>query len=300
MCFVSLIFFSQNSFAEWKSVGNVTQILEQKANYAILQTSVGAKLRVEFFDINVVRIRLAPDGNFETLPDYAIDFSKERPPPIVKVLQTKEKIVLTNSFGAKVEIHKMPLTVTVFDENGEIIVDDARTMSFESQTGEISATKARKSLTETYYGFGEKALPFSRDGQVMTNWNTDTYRYSLGTDPLYQSIPFFIALNQGKSYGLFFNNTFRTTFDMGKTAPDKFTFSSAGGELDYFVFTGGRQRTPKKILEDYANLTGKTPLPPIWALGNQQSRFSYFPESRVREIADGFRSRKIPCDVIYI
>lgn len=300
LCFVLLLFFSQIVFAEWKSVGNVTQILEQKANYAILQTSSGAKLRVEFFDINVVRIRLAPDGTFETLPDFALDSSVERQTPIVKISQTKEKIVLINSFGAKIEIHKTPLTVTVFDEKGEIIVDDAKAMAFDSQTGEISAMKARKSLTETYYGFGEKALPFSRDGQVMTNWNTDTYKYNLGTDPLYQSIPFFIALNQGKSYGLFFNNTFRTTFDMGKTAPDKYSFSSQGGELDYFVFTGGKERTPKQILEDYANLTGKMPLPPIWALGNQQSRFSYFPESRVREIADGFRSRKIPCDVIYI
>ena len=45
---------------------------------------------------------------------------------------------------------------------------------------------------------------------------------------------------------------------------------------------------------------GKTPLPPIWALGNQQSRWSYFPESRVREIANGFRSNKIPADVIYL
>jgi alpha-glucosidase len=87
---------------------------------------------------------------------------------------------------------------------------------------------------------------------------------------------------------------------MGKSSPTKYSFGADGGELDYFVFTGGVDRSPKKILEDYARLTGKTPLPPIWALGNQQSRWSYFPEKRVREIADGFRSRKIPLDVIYL
>ena len=87
---------------------------------------------------------------------------------------------------------------------------------------------------------------------------------------------------------------------MGKTSPERYSFGANGGELDYFVFTGGKESSPKKVLEDYANLTGKMPLPPIWALGNQQSRWSYFPESRVREIADGFRKNKIPADVIYL
>src|SRR5207248_3609240 len=65
-------------------------------------------------------------------------------------------------------------------------------------------------------------------------------------------------------------------------------------------FTGGRERTPKNILRDYTDLTGRTPLPPLWALGNQQSRWAYSPESRVREVARGFRESKIPADVIYL
>lgn len=298
LCFLLLV-SAQSVFAEWKTVGSVTRILEQKANYAILQTSSGAKVYVGFLNMNTVRVRLAPNESFETFPQYAFD-EAERQVPLVKLTQTREKIILANALGAKVEIHKTPLFITVFDEKGEIVVDDSRAMAFDPQSGEVAATKARKSLTETYYGFGEKALPFSRDGQAIVNWNTDAYAYGPGTDPIYQSIPFFIALNMGKSYGLFFNNTFRTNFDMGKAAPDKYSFSAPGGELDYFIFTGGRDRTPRQILQDYADLTGKTPLPPLWALGNQQSRFSYFPESRVREIADGFRRRKIPCDVIYL
>jgi alpha-glucosidase len=132
---------------------------------------------------------------------------------------------------------------------------------------------------ETYYGFGEKALPFSRDGQALSNWNTDTYRYAPGTDPLYQSIPFFIALDAGKAYGLFFHNTFRTSFDMGKSAPEKYEFKSAGGELDYFVFTGGKHRSPAQILADYTNLTGRMSLPPVWALGLPAVAFFVFPGS---------------------
>jgi alpha-glucosidase len=42
------------------------------------------------------------------------------------------------------------------------------------------------------------------------------------------------------------------------------------------------------------------PMPPMWALGFHQSRYSYYPESRVRFIADNFRERKIPADTIWL
>ena len=119
-----------------------------------------------------------------------------------------------------------------------MIADDPRHPTlFDKRTGEIRTSKLRKSEVETYYGFGEKAFSgMSREGQYIVNWNTDTFAYQIGTDPIYQSIPFFYALYNGKTYGLFFNNTFRTWFDMGKTSPERYSFGADGGELDYFVF----------------------------------------------------------------
>jgi alpha-glucosidase len=295
---VLLVCFASTAQAAWQTIGNITRIVESKSNGAFLQTSSGARVLIEFFDFNVVRVRCAPTGTFERNISYAIQ-SLDRKTPTVKITQNANEIVLTNSFGVKIVVRKSPFFMTIFDETGEKVLEDSAAM-IDKETGEVLAIKKRAALNETYYGFGEKALPFSRDGQTIVNWNTDTYRYALGTDPLYQSIPFFIALNEGKAYGLFFHNTFRTTFDMGKKAPEKYSFAAAGGELDYFIFTGGRERTPAKILEDYTDLTGRMPLPPVWALGYQQSRFSYFPESRVREIAAEFRKRKIPADAIYI
>ncbi len=302
--FFCLVFlFTIQINAAWKTVGSITQIVQTKANGVILDTSSRAKISVEFFDTNAVRVRVAPTGTFEREFSYAFDYSHDRKTPDVKVSETASEIVLTNANGAKVVIKKTPFAVTVFDENGKIIVqDDAKHPTvFDKETGEIQTTKMRRSEVETYYGFGEKAfIEMSRNGKYIVNWNTDTFAYPVGTDPIYESIPFFYALYDGKSYGLFFNNTFRTYFDMGKTSPERYIFGADGGELDYFVFTGGRENSPKKVLADYASLTGKTPLPPIWALGNQQSRWSYFPESRVREIAAGFRKNKIPADVIYL
>lgn len=295
--------FEAHANAAWRNVGNVTRIAETKANGVVLDTSSRAKISVSFFDRDVIRIRIAPSGKFERDFSYAVDYSVERKIPAAKITESRTEITITGPVGAKIVIRKMPYSVRIYDDAGRIVVEDdpGRQALFDPATGEIQMTKLRKSETETYYGFGEKAfMEMSRNGKYIVNWNTDTFSYPVGTDPIYQSIPFFYALHDGKAYGLFFNNTFRTYFDMGKTSPERYTFGSAGGELDYYVFIGGPQRSPKKILEDYANLTGKTPLPPIWALGNQQSRWSYFPEKRVREIAEGFRKHKIPADVIYL
>ena len=296
------LFFSSPVFAEWKTFGSVSRVVEKKSNGVVLETSSGSKVEVSFFDQNVVRVRFAPDGKFERDFSYAIQ-TIDRKVPEIKVLDQKDEIILTNFFGARVNIKKSLLLMTIFNVDGDVICEDdaAKPAMFDAQTGEIQTTKRRHGETETYYGFGEKAFAgMSRNGQYIVNWNTDTYAYPQGLDPIYQTIPFFYAVSNGKTYGLFLNNTFRSYFDMGKTAPDRYTFGADGGELDYFVFTGGKERTPHQVLEDYANLTGKTPLPPLWALGNQQSRWSYSPESRVREIANGFRSRKIPADVIYL
>ena len=55
-----------------------------------------------------------------------------------------------------------------------------------------------------------------------------------------------------------------------------------------------------KFVNEYTNLTGKTPLPQLWTLGYQQCRWSYAPEQRALEIAKTFREKNIPCDTIYL
>ncbi len=303
LIFIALLCLPVLVKAEWKTLGGVTRVTETGANGVVVETSSNAKVEISFFNQTTARVRVAPNGTFERDFSYAFDYSADRKIPDVRVSQQNDEIVLTNSFGAKIAVKKSPLLIKIYNTNGEMVCEDdpKHPAMFDDQTGEIKATKMRRSEVETYYGFGEKAFAeMSRNGKYIVNWNTDTFGYPVGTDPIYESVPFFYALYDGKSYGLFFNNTFRTYFDMGKTSPESYSFGASGGELDYFVFTGGADGSPKKVLEDYANLTGKTPLPPLWALGNQQSRWSYYPESRVREIADGFRKNKIPADVIYL
>ena len=42
------------------------------------------------------------------------------------------------------------------------------------------------------------------------------------------------------------------------------------------------------------------PLPPLWALGNQQSRWSYYPDTMVEEVVNEYRKRDLPLDVVHL
>ncbi len=67
-------------------------------------------------------------------------------------------------------------------------------------------------------------------------------------------------------------------------------------QLDLFVFLG----TPKEILNEYTNVTGKSPMPPLWSFGFWMSRISYSSEKQVRDVAAKLREYKIPADVIHL
>jgi alpha-glucosidase len=304
--------------AAWRAAGDVRAVTRQ-ADGVVLTLTSGARVAVTFSDIETVRVRLAPKGTFERDFSYAVE-PKDRKTVAATVNETRDEVRISSLNGTTVVVKRRPFLVTVLDPDGRVVVEDdpARPHSFDPDTGAVECSKKRVGW-ETYYGLGEKAgATLSRDTQQFVMWNTDTYGYPRGLDPIYQSIGFYIALRHfkqspvltadgstsarphGHAYGLFLDNTSRTYFDMGKTDPARVTFGAASGELNYYVFTGGRERAPKAVLRDYTGLTGRTPLPPLWALGNQQSRWSYYPEARVREVARGFRESRIPADVIYL
>jgi len=311
---------AQSARAVRRAAGDVKKV-ERQTDGVVLTLTSGARVAVTFVTPQAVRVRLAPGGSFERDFSYAVE-PKERATQRAIISEFKapqsgfeagsDSIDLTVSGGAHVIIRRHPFLVTVMDDEGRTVVEDDPTSqtSFDTETGEVECSKKRAGW-ETYYGLGEKAgATVSRDTQQFVMWNTDTYAYPRGLDPIYESIGFYIALRnekdsktaqeKGVAYGLFLDNTSRTFFDMGKTDPSRVTFGAASGELNYYVFTGGSERTPKNVLRDYTELTGRAPLPPVWALGNQQSRWSYSPESRVREVARGFRDARIPADVIYL
>jgi alpha-glucosidase len=145
------------------------------------------------------------------------------------------------------------------------------------------------------YGTGEVTGPLQRNGQSIILWNTDNFTYKdYDGKRLYQSHPWVLGVNlDGTVFGVLSDNTWRQNLVLN----DSIIFIAESPAARVIVF---QKKNIGELLRALTDLVGKIELPPLWSLGYQQSRWSYEPESRVREIASEFRNRKIPCDVIWM
>jgi alpha-glucosidase len=197
----------------------------------------------------------------------------------------------TKSLRISVNDH---LLLTLADLQGNIVQKDAAPVLWDGTRFTISK---QRSFDDHFFGLGDKPGPLDRGGQAFTMWNTDAFGWQESTDPIYKTVPFFLDVNRGRTLGVFLDNTWRTNFDFGRDDVYRYTFGSLNGPIDYYLIYGPE---PKQVVTDWAWLTGPTPLPPLWALGFQQSRYSYFPESQLREIAQRLRKDRIPSDVLWL
>jgi alpha-glucosidase len=193
-----------------------------------------------------------------------------------------------------VEVDPQTLELTIRDLAGNILEQDARPIRFDGDAFRIYKTMP---LNEHYFGLGDKTGPLDRRNEAFTLWNTDAYRFQESTDPIYKSIPYFMAFRAGKATGTLFDNTWRSSFDFGKESESAYSFGAAAGPVDYYFFNGP---TPKQVVETYAWLTGLPPLPPLWSFGFQQSRYTYMTQARLLEVANRFRTDHIPADALYL
>lgn len=149
-----------------------------------------------------------------------------------------------------------------------------------------------------YYALGEKTGFLNKQGYEYEMWNTDEPSAHLEYfKTLYKSVPFYISFNNVASYGIFFDNTYKTYFDMGKENSEYIYFGSDNGNLDYYFIYGP---SLKDVVSNYISLTGKTPLPKRKMLGIHQSRWSYGTKERVDEIINGYIDNDLPLDVIHL
>jgi alpha-glucosidase len=198
----------------------------------------------------------------------------------------------------EIRVDKQDAAVSFHDLSGAAISEDVA-----DQTGGAYVRRVRKKLPadEHFYGLGEKTGPLDKRGQKLEMWTTDPLypktNYTSTADPIYQSHPVVLGLRGGKAYGIYLASTFRTHFDLGYTVGDELRLETEGGDLDYFFFYGP---AVSRVVELYTSITGRTPLPPLWSLGYHQCRWSYYPESVVRQITSEFRKRKIPCDGFWL
>ncbi|HET9210371.1 MAG TPA: glycoside hydrolase family 31 protein [Thermoanaerobaculia bacterium] len=293
-----LLFTLRPAAAQWASLGNMPAPKRQGDSLVFHNAQGTAAVSVITDDI--VRVRFAPARSLGRDHSYAV--VNPRPGEARASFSIKKDRSEIATRSLRVTIRHAPFRISFADPAGNSLDEDdpARGTAFSG-----SAVRVWKRLRdeEHVYGFGEKTGGLDKRGNKLGGvsyamWNSDTFAYGMGTDPLYADIPFFLVLRPGgATHGIFLDNTFRASFDVGHETQGLLAFGAEAGELNYYFIQGPH---PKQVIERYTSLTGRMPLPPLWALGYHQCRYSYFPESRVRFIAQNFRERHIPADAIWL
>lgn len=244
---------------------------------------------------NLIRVRSAPSGEFMPRRSWAVTLDDAEWSVVPFELQETDAAVEIKTDQMRVCVQRQDCHITCFDKANRPFAQDAD-MGMGWRMGAVAGWK-QIATDEHFYGFGERTGLLDKLSYRVTNWTTDALDYGSLTDEMYQAIPFFIALRPEVGYGIFFNSTFWSQFDIGADQPGVWRMETRGGELDYYIIYGPE---PAQILRTYTQLTGRMPLPPRWALGYHQCRWSYESETVVRELAREFRDRHIPCDVIHL
>lgn len=272
-------------------------IVKNLSNFSIELTCGSRRLKICFYDEYTVRFRYSDRDKWERDFSYAI-VKKPIDVPYTVLDHVEDVVVSLSKFDIVIE--KATLEVAIKDKKGHIISQDkgayTNDLHYENGTNKIIYKKEIPD-GEHFYGLGDKPTHPDLRGKRLTIWGTDQYGYYDYTDPLYKNIPFYIGLHSYQSYGIFIDNTYKSTFDFGHHVRDVMEVIIEGGELNYYFIYGPEMID---VASRYALLTGTPEMPPLWALGYQQCKWSYFPESNVYEVTDRLRKEQIPCDVFYL
>lgn len=279
-----------------QSVGPVVSY--QKTTHGIEGTLAQGSFAVTVYSDHVIRVQVS---------------QKERPDNFSYSLVNNASPQFTNfstkaGSDSKIVIQTASLTVEIErSPQFRVIYKDARGTSLNEDTaGEGLGTVFNgaklvvyKTLQqgERFIGLGEELGNLDRRGSVVTLWNTDNYRYDDPRVPMYAGVPFFIGLHHQQIYGIYYDNSYRSTFNFGASNKRFSSYTFDGGDRDeFFIYDD----SVAKIIAHYTSLTGRMPLPPKWSIGYQQSRCSYASDDQVMFVARTLRGKKIPADGIVL
>ncbi|MBL8026673.1 MAG: glycoside hydrolase family 31 protein [Fibrobacteres bacterium] len=273
-----------------KTLGSVSKIFKDKNSCNLLLENGRAEISAPYK--NAVRIRLTTGSTFETYRSYAIENYPEKAENIL-VKNVKDTYTVKTD-GLQLKINAKSFSFDLLDSDNTLLSKGAP-LEFDAE----SMTDIRIPFkAEDYFGLGERITPLGRRGYKSINWNIDCARHHNETqESMYISIPFMISLNpdSGKAFGYFLDVSYKTEFDLGNTDWNVSRIKSYCQEITLFLFTGSLS----EIVETYTRLTGRHAMPPIWALGYNQCRWSYMSTAEAADIARTFRKKKIPCDVLW-
>jgi len=267
------------------------------------------RLSIEFITPRTARIRMLttpiqPKDNDQDDVMFCDKFKARTKGAAWKSVQATDKISYSSAYGT-IEIQKYPWRIIIKDAKGKILTQTRHIIDNDSsqvkllpfsfiKRGSDNSRSVNPVLTlapgERIYGCGESFTSLNKVGQKVHLSVTDPQGPE--TDGQYKPVPFFFS-NRG--YGIFMHTSAPVTCDFGASYIGADRLFMADEMVDFFVFFG----EPKDILNEYTDITGKSPMLPLWSFGTWMSRITYFSQEEGLDIAKQLRAHKIPSDVIH-
>lgn len=247
------------------------------------------ELRISCPFPGILRISLYPKGQaWQPSPAIAL-----YDPPRPLRIQDHGASLHVEAEGVSLSLATESLRMAFFDVDGMPLLDGLLP-TCDAGVWRLDAPLAPETRC---YGLGEKTGFLDKRGRRYTMWNTDDPSPHIETlDPLYVSIPWAILATQGRALGLYLDDPTRTHWDVGRDNREILAVTTPREGLDLYLVAGPQL---DRVVERYTALTGRMPMPPLWAIGYQQSRWSYDSAARMREVVREYRQREIPLDVLY-
>jgi alpha-glucosidase len=247
-----------------------------------------AYIRLLSSDISKVSILKKGDTEFNSVGIAKTAWNT----PEFTVTEDSKKIVL-KSDSLTVDINKSPFGIKYLDKDGKVINEDGdQGLGYENGKPYVFKKTAKN---EDFYGFGQKTDGLNHRGKEIAVWNRENLpepesKYT------FSSVPFFIGLKGDKAYGILFDNTYRSYYNMAKENDDYYYFWADGGKLTYYFINGPQM---KDIVDRYTDLTGKMQMPPEWAMGFHQSAWGYH-QKDIEQVTQTYRQKNIPIDDVML
>lgn len=169
--------------------------------------------------------------------------------------------------------------------------------------------RVRMSDGDVVYGLGENVRGINKRGWVYESKCSDDPNHTESKRSLYGAHNFIIiadADNPAASKGLFIDYPGRVIFDIGYLDKNELVITVCSGNFTAYVVSpamdgaDGSDNHLYSIVRQFRHIIGKSYVPPRWAFGYQQCRWSYMSADEVCGVVDSYRKRNIPIDAVYL
>ncbi|OPJ62122.1 glycoside hydrolase family 31 protein [Clostridium oryzae] len=249
-------------------------------------------MNIKLLTEDMFKVTFTKTGKFLNVPSFAVINEKS----LEKfTLEDNEENIVIGTDKLMIAVRKADGAISVTNSSGRLIYKSKE----EGFCWNRDTIKCNIDMDQNnhFYGLGEKTGFLDKKGRKYVMWNTDEPLHTPTKDPLYKSIPFLINFDGQESYGILVDNPGRTWFDLREDNDNFYSFEVDDEEINFYFIYGGKL---KDVVSKYSDITGRMTMPPMWSLGYQQCRWSYYPESTIKKLAGDFREKNIPCDVIYL